>query len=57
MNKTTTLLVHYTFVVHFFVFLHDYEVKMPNFAIYGGRKQATTRRAHIHSRRELRQQL
>ena len=22
--------------------LHDYEVKMPNFTFYGGRKQATT---------------
>ena len=24
-------------------FLHDYDVKMPNFAFYGGRKQATTK--------------
>ena len=23
-------------------FLHDYDVKMPNFAFYGARKQATT---------------
>ena len=29
--------------VHFFPFLHDYAVKMPNFAFYGGRKQATTK--------------
>ena len=29
--------------VHFSArFLHDYDVKMPNFAFYGGRKQATT---------------
>ena len=31
------------FFVHFFPVLHDYEVKMPNFAFYGGRKQATTK--------------
>ena len=31
------------FFVHFFPFLHDYAVKMPNFAFYGGRKQATTK--------------
>ena len=30
-------------VVHFFPFLHDYAVKMPNSAFYGGRKQATTK--------------
>ena len=24
------------------LFLHDYDVNMPNFAFYGGRKQATT---------------
>ena len=30
-------------LVHFYArFLHDYDVKMPNFAFYGGRKQATT---------------
>ena len=28
--------------VHFFVSLHDYNVKMPDFTLYGGRKQATT---------------
>ena len=26
-----------------FPFLHDYDVKMPNFAFYGVRKQATTK--------------
>ena len=25
------------------LFLHDYDVNMPNFAFYGGRKQATTK--------------
>ena len=29
--------------VHFFPVLHDYDVKMPYFAFYGGRKQATTK--------------
>ena len=33
---------------HFFLdisfpFLHDYDVKMPNFVFYGGRKQAMTK--------------
>ena len=28
--------------VHFFTSLHDYNVKMPDFTLYGGRKQATT---------------
>ena len=31
------------FFVHFFPFLHECAVKMPNFAFYGGRKQATTK--------------
>ena len=43
-SKTTTLHVHHAFFVHFFArFLHDYDVNMPNFAFYGGRKQATTK--------------
>ena len=31
--------------VHYFLclFVHDYDVNMPNFAFYGGRKQATTK--------------
>ena len=41
-SKTTTLHVHYTFLYIPFPFLHDYDVKMPNFAFYGGRRQATT---------------
>ena len=42
-SKTTTLHVHHTFWYISFPFLHDYDVKMPNFAFYGGRKQATTK--------------
>ena len=42
-SKTTTLQVHHTFLYIFFPFLHDYDVKMPNFAFYRGRKQPTTK--------------
>ena len=42
-SKTTTSQVHHTFLYISFPFLHDYDVKMPNFAFYGGRKQATTK--------------
>ena len=42
-SKTTTSHVHHTFLYFSFPFLHDYDVKMPNFAFYGGRKQATTK--------------
>ena len=42
-SKTTTLQVHHTFWYISFPFLHDYDVKMPNFAFYEGRKQATTK--------------
>ena len=42
-SKTTTLHVHHAFLYISFLFLHDYDVKMPNFAFYGGRKQATTK--------------
>ena len=41
--KTTTSHVHHTFLYISFPFLHDYDVKMPNFAFYGGRKQPTTK--------------
>ena len=35
--------MHLAFLVHFFaVTAHDYDVKMPNFKFYGGRKQVTT---------------
>ena len=43
MRKTTTLQVHHAFLYISFLFLHDYDVKMPNLAFYGGRKQATTK--------------
>ena len=42
-SKTTTSHVHRTFLFISFPFLHDYDVKMPNFAFYRGRKQATTK--------------
>ena len=42
-NKTTTLHVHRTYLYISFPFLHDYDVKMPNFAFYGERKQAKTK--------------
>ena len=42
-SKTTTLHVHHAFLYISFLFLHDYDVKMPNLAFYGGRKQATTK--------------
>ena len=40
-SKTTTSYVHHTYL-YIFV-LHDYGVKMHNFAFYGERKQATTK--------------
>ena len=42
-SRTTTSHVQHTFLFISFPFLHDYDVKMPNFAFYGGRKQATTK--------------
>ena len=33
-SKTTTSHVHHTFLYISFPFLHDYDVKMPNFAFY-----------------------
>ena len=41
LSKTTTLHVHHAFLYISLPSLHDYEVKMPNFTFYGGRKQAT----------------
>ena len=41
-SKTTTLHVHHAFLYISLPSLHDYDVKMPNFTFYGGRKQATT---------------
>ena len=42
-RQKTTSQVHHTFLYISFPFLHDYDVKMPNFAFYGGRKQATAK--------------
>ena len=42
-SKTIPSHVHHTFLYISFSFLHDYDVKMSNFAFYGGRKQATTK--------------
>ena len=42
-SKTTTSHVQHTFLFISFPFLHDYDVKMPNFAFYGGRKQERTK--------------
>ena len=42
-STTTTSHVHHAFLYISFPFLHDYDVKMPNFAFYGGRKQAKTK--------------
>ena len=41
-QKTVGLISKHAFLYISFLFLHDYDVKMPNFAFYGGRKQATT---------------
>ena len=43
LSKTKGLHVHQAFLRISLSFLHDYEVKMPNFTFYGGRKQATTK--------------
>ena len=42
-SKTTTSHV-LTFLYISFLFLHHYYVKIPNFATYGGLKQATTKK-------------
>ena len=43
MSKTTTLHVHYTFLYISWAALHDYDVRIPNFAFYGVHKQAKTK--------------
>ena len=43
MSKTTTSHVRHAFLHISFLFFHNYDVKMPNFAVKGGRKQATTK--------------
>ena len=42
-SKTTTLHVHHAFLCISLSALHHHDVKMPNFAFYGVRKQATTK--------------
>ena len=43
-SKPTTSHVHRTFFCTYLSpFLHDYDMKMPNFVFYGRRKQATTK--------------
>ena len=45
-SKTTTLHVHHSFLymcIFLCPFSHDYDGNMPNFAFYGGCKQATTK--------------
>ena len=41
LSKTTSLHVHHAFLDISLPLLHDYDVKIPNFTFYGGRKQAT----------------
>ena len=38
-SKTTTSHLHHTFLYISFLFLQDYDVKMPYFVFYGGHKQ------------------
>ena len=40
-SKTTTLHVHHAFLYISLPSLHDYDVKMPNFTIYGEHEQVT----------------
>ena len=42
LSKTTSLHVRHAFLYISLLLLHDYDVKMPSFTFYGGRKQATT---------------
>ena len=42
LSKTTSLHVPHAFLYISLPLLHDYDVKMPSFTFYGGRKQATT---------------
>ena len=44
LSKTTSLCLHHAFFFYISLpLLHDYDVKIPNFSIYGGRKQSTTK--------------
>ena len=40
MSKTTTLHVHHTLLYISLPFLHNFDLKMPNFTFYGEHKQA-----------------
>ena len=42
-SKTTILRVHHAFLYISLPSLHDYDVKMPNFTMYRGSTQATTK--------------
>ena len=42
-SKTTILHVHHDFLYISLPSLHDYDVKMPNFTMYRGSTQATTK--------------
>ena len=41
-SKTTSLHMHHPFLYISLPLLRDYDVKMPSFTFYGGRKQAMT---------------
>ena len=41
-KQKTTLHVQHAFLYNSWLLLHEFDVKMPNFKFYGGRKQATT---------------
>ena len=43
LSKTTSFHVHHAILYISLPLLHDYDVKMPSFTFYGGRKQATTK--------------
>ena len=42
LSKTTSLHVHYAILYISLPLLHDYDVEMPSFTFYEGRKQATS---------------
>ena len=42
LSKTTSLHMHHPFLYISLPLLRDYDVKMPSFTFYGGRKQAMT---------------
>ena len=44
LSKTTSFHVHHAFLyISLSLLARDYDVKLPNFTFYGGRKQVTTR--------------